>query len=280
MLSKLLAYIKLIRPVNFVISFITIIIAGLICNNVSILDKRLLLAAFAGALTGAAGNVINDYFDVNIDKINKPNRVLAKGEITKNNALIFYFFLLSSIFFISINLNLLSILIVLIANISIYFYSYLFKKVILVGNFIVAFFTGLAFVFGAAATGSVANSFVPALLAFFINFIREIIKDAEDINGDNLNDVITFPIFYGLKATQYLILSLSVVLFIIAMVPYFIGLYNIMYLIVIIALFSPILIYTLVILMSNSNAKAFAKISNLLKVLMVVGLFAIYIGAR
>lgn len=280
MLSKLLAYIKLMRPVNFVISFITIIIAGLICNNVSFLDKRLLLAAASGALTGAAGNVINDYFDVNIDKINKPNRVLAKGDLSKNNALIFYFFLLFLIFTITINLNLLSIIIVIVANFSIYFYSYFLKKVILVGNFIVAFFTGLAFVFGAAATGNVANSFIPALLAFFINFIREIIKDAEDADGDYLNGIVTFPIIYGVMATKNLVLSLSVFLVFGAIIPYFIKLYNITYLIVIIALFSPLLIYSLKLLLQSSDKKTYAKISNLLKVLMIIGLFAIYIGSR
>lgn len=73
-------YIKLIRPVNFIIAFVSIMVAGFICKSGNYNFSILIIAAFAGALTGAGGNVINDYFDYDIDKINRPNRVLPSGD--------------------------------------------------------------------------------------------------------------------------------------------------------------------------------------------------------
>ncbi len=278
MIRQIGLYIKLIRPVNFIISFISIIVAGLICKGILFNWASLLIAALAGALTGSAGNVINDYFDYDIDKINRPNRVLPSGKLKKFNALTFYFFLLFIITFLTVNLNFISIVIVIVANVVIFFYSYKLKGVILVGNFVVSFFTGMAFIFGGASIGNAKEAVIPAVFAFLINFIREVVKDAEDAEGDYANDVVTFPVLYGLKSTRNLVVAFSVLLSVCSVLPYVFGIYKIEYFIIIMTVFNPLFIYSIRLFTQNSDIKTYSKVSFQLKILMIIGIVAIYFG--
>jgi len=255
-------------------------VAGLICKGENFNWITLIIASIAGALTSAGGNVINDYYDYDIDKINRPERVLPSGCITKNNALIYYFFLLVLITLLIVKLNILSIIIVIFANLVIYFYSYKLKKIVLVGNFTVSFFTGLAFVYGGTVTGNIKEGLIPAIFAFLINFIREIIKDTEDADGDYLNGVVTFPVLYGLKQTRNLVLVLGSVLAVSSALPYLLGIYKIEYFLIIVAVFNPLLIYSLILFNKHSDIKVYGKVSMLLKIMMVIGVFAIYIGFK
>jgi geranylgeranylglycerol-phosphate geranylgeranyltransferase len=278
MLKKIWLYVKLIRPVNFVISFVTIIVAGLISNVDYINIYSLIIAALAGALTGAAGNVINDYFDYEIDLINRPDRVLPSGYLSKNDALIFYFFLLFVIAILTINLNVISVIIVIVANVAIFFYSYGLKGVVLIGNLVVSFFTGMAFIFGGAAVGSVKMTIIPAIFAFIINFIREVVKDSEDADGDYKNGVFTFPVLFGLSATIKLLVASSLLLILLTPLPYLIGIYKIEYFIIIMTVFNPLLIYAIKIYIENPDIKTYSKVSKLLKILMVIGIVSIIVG--
>ena len=81
--------INLSRPVNVLISFITIIIAAELAGGLNPIEN-VLLAALSAALITIGANVINDYFDIEIDKINKPSRPLASGNVSKNTALIYF----------------------------------------------------------------------------------------------------------------------------------------------------------------------------------------------
>lgn len=280
MFKQIGLYIKLIRPVNFIIAFVTIMVAGFICKSGNYNFSILIIAAFAGALTGAGGNVINDYFDYDIDKINRPNRVLPSGNLTKLNALIFYLILLFLIALLTINLNITSVIIVLVANITIFFYSYKLKGVVLVGNLVVSFFTGMAFIYGGAAVGNIEEAVVPALFAFNINFIREIIKDAEDAEGDFANGVVTFPIVFGIKRTKTLVFVLAIIMAIGTIIPYYAEIYKIEYFVIIMTVFNPLLIYSLKLLIKGNSIKIYGKVSMILKLLMVIGIIAIYLGFK
>ena len=71
----------------------------------------------------------------------------------------------------------------------------------------VAFLTGLVFIFGGVVVENPTAAIVPAIFAFLINLIREIVKDMEDVEGDNKAGVITFPIKFGFQKSKILILS-------------------------------------------------------------------------
>jgi geranylgeranylglycerol-phosphate geranylgeranyltransferase len=276
--EKLTAIIKLIRPINFLITFISVIVAAFIC----LLDKspgmNVFVAALAASLVMASGNIINDIFDIEMDKINRPWRPLPSGKISNKKALVLYFIFLLLSFIFSWFINLRAFLIVVVTTLILYLYSKFFKRILLVGNISVALLTGLVFIFGGVAVGNPSAAIIPASFAFLINLIREILKDMEDIEGDRKADVITFPIKYGFQKSKVLILVITVFLVLFTLYPFLTKLYKIEFFIIVMILVNTILVYSLKLLFENHSSKNLNKISNLLKLNMVFGLIAIYFG--
>ena len=226
----------------------------------------------------ASGNIINDIYDVTIDKINRPNRPLPSGEISSRKALILYFiFLLLSLIF-SWFINLPAFLIVAVTTFILYLYSKYLKRLPLIGNIVVAFLTGLVFIYGGFVSGNPSAAIIPALFAFLINLVREIVKDMEDVEGDRKADAITFPIKFGVQKSKYAILIISLTLILCTLYPFITQLYKIEYFIFVMVFANPILVYCLKILFADQSQKNLKKISNLLKLSMVFGLIAIYFG--
>ena len=179
--SNIKAYILITRPVNVLITFLVVIVGALICIISYYSIYKILLAAFSAALTAGAGNIINDIYDIEADKINHPERPLAKEIITINNAWVEYFFLTLLAVAASYFINQTALAIVFLTSVLLYLYSARLKKIPLLGNITVAYLTGLAFIFGGVSVNNVSGAFIPAIFAFLINFIRELIKDMDDI---------------------------------------------------------------------------------------------------
>lgn len=275
-MKKIFAYIIIVRPVNFAITFASIFAAGFIADQSLVLIKQIIFASISGALIASGGNVINDYFDIEIDKINRPQRVMVKGLISKLEALIFYVVLNIGALVLSAFINLPAFLIAIAAFIFILSYSYKFKGVPLAGNFIVSLFTGLAFIYGAVAAGNWLAGFMPAVFAFLINFIREIVKDIEDLKGDSAKEIFTFPAKFGIKKSNNLILVLTIMLIAVTFVPFIFRFYNIEYFVIVMSLVNTLLV--LFIRDLYSDKRNYAKLSSLLKTVMIFGLAAIVLG--
>ena len=276
--KKIFAYIKISRPINLLITFLVIIVACIISINGSYSVLKIILAGLTGALTASAGNVINDYFDINIDKINRPDRVLPKGEFTLKEALGFYIFLSLLSLFLSIFISLIALLEVFFASALLFLYSYKLKKIPLLGNFVVAFLTGFAFIYGGIAVNNVDASIIPALFALLINFIREIVKDMEDIEGDKQQGINSYPALHGFKKTKMIIVFITIVLIILTVFPFINELYAIEYFLIVMVIVNPLLVYIVKSLFDDDSTKNLNKLSNLLKLDMVIGLTAIFLG--
>lgn len=278
-MKKLIGLIEILRPINLIITFASIFVAGLICSKSQNDLSYVFYAAIAGALVGSAGNVINDFFDIEIDKINRPSRPLPAKKITVKEALILYFILNMLGIILAIEINILSIIIVVFSIVTIFFYSYNLKKIPLVGNFVVSFFTGLAFVFGGAAVGNISDSIIPAVFAFLINMIREIIKDIEDIDGDVKSGVITFPAKYGINKSIRLMIVLTFILLFATIIPFVMKFYKIEYFIIVMLTVNILLVYFVKNIIHLNATTNLRKLSNLLKLIMILGLIAIYSGS-
>lgn len=275
-MKKVLAVWKIVRFFNVFIAFLSIILAGIVCGKESIPIEIILLAAFSGAFATAAGNVINDIFDVEIDKINRPDRILPKGDLTLRQAVYIYIILNSCAVLTAMFLNTFAFLIVLVSIIIIFLYSYELKKVPLLGNIVVAGLTGLVFLFGGTAVGNIMPAFLPAIFAFCLNFVREIVKDMQDMKGDKQNNVITFPQKYGLQRAVKVVFVGTLALIILTFVPFFLHYYKIEYFVVIMISVNLILVYFLKLIKNNEGN--YTLMSILLKVDMIFGLVAIYLG--
>jgi len=276
--KKIIAYLRISRPVNALITFLVISVACIISINGDYTVLKIILAGLSGALTASAGNVINDYFDIEIDKVNRPHRVLPKGELTLKEALNFYIFLTGIALLFSVFISLLALLEVFFAAALLFLYSYRIKRIPLLGNFVVAFLTGFAFIYGGIAVNNVEAAMIPALFAFLINFIREIVKDMEDIEGDKQQGINSYPAVHGFKKAKTLIVFITIVLIILTVFPFIQELYKIEYFLVVMIFVNPLLVYIIKSLFDDDSNKNLNKLSNLLKLNMVIGLTAIFLG--
>lgn len=271
-------FFNIIRPVNCLITFIAIIVSGLICTKNNHISTNLFLAGLVGFLITAAGNSINDIIDIDIDRINRPNRPLPSLIITLKQAWVLFVMLVTTSLVLSLFLNQFAFLIVLLSNVLLILYSLTLKRVTLFGNIVISFLTAYAFIFGGIVVENVKGALIPAVFAFLINLIREMIKDMEDIKGDKLAGLNTFPIKFGSTASQYFVLFVSTILFLFSFVPFLFHIYEIEFFVTIMIIVNPILFYIVKSLFEDSSKQNLSRISSLLKLNMVIGLIAIYIG--
>lgn len=277
-MKKIKYFIIITRPVNFAISFLSLIVAGLICNN-NQLNLNIIFAAVSAAFVGSAGNIINDFFDIEIDKINRPNRILPSNKLSLNEVQIEFVVLNIAAVILSFFINNYALLIVIFSITVIFSYSAYFKKIPLLGNIVVSFFTGLAFIYGGAAVENISAAIIPAVFAFTTNLIRELIKDIEDIKGDSANNVFTYPSKHGINKTKYLILSLTIMLMILTTIPYILEIYKIEFFLIAMSFINPLFLLMLKRLFENDELSNMKSSSRIVKVNMIIGLIAIYLGA-
>lgn len=180
----------------------------------TILRKDVFLLTLATILLAAGGNIINDYFDVKIDSVNKPKKLIIDHFIKRRTALVLH--IVFSFLGVAIS-SLLSLKIAVICFFSALFlwiYSYQLKRKPFVGNVLISLLTAIS-VYLPAFLPNIPNRLLMtfALFAFFVSLIREIIKDIEDMKGDGLFGCQTLPLIYGMRFTKKLIIGI-VILFV------------------------------------------------------------------
>ncbi|MBW7842888.1 MAG: geranylgeranylglycerol-phosphate geranylgeranyltransferase [Ignavibacterium sp.] len=277
LLKKFSAYIKITRPLNTAITFCVVVVAILISQKYPTKISLILLASLTAALTAAAGNVINDLFDIETDKTAHPDRVLTKGTLTKTEAKSEYFLLNSIAAIIAVSLSTTPFVIVLLSISLLYIYSAYLKKIILVGNITVAALAGLAFIYGGVVANNPKAAVIPAFFAFFINLIREIVKDIQDIDGDKKQKIITFPVRYGIQPAKKSAAILIIILMAFTFYPFIFQVYKIEFFVIVMIFVNPVFIICVKNLLQKKAADI-ALTSNLLKLNMIIGLIAIYLG--
>lgn len=268
--------IALARPLNVLIAALSIAVAALISGGGS--SESIILACLAGALITVAANAINDYFDIEIDRINKPHRPLVIGMISRQTALVVAGGAALTGLLCSCLLSRVNGMMAAGAVVCLYFYSARLKGTVLLGNLLVSLFTGLAFLFGSAAVGRFKAGLPPAIFAFLMHLGREIIKDMQDVPGDRQQLAATLPVRYGMLPAKVIATLVFIVLIITTWLPYHWHWYGKWYFALVVAGIYPILFYSVCSLWHRSDEKNLGRISGLLKADMVVGLLAIFLG--
>lgn len=274
---QILSYIKLTRPVNLLITAVSTMVAYWLASGSSI--GHMFLAAGSSALIAAGGNVINDIFDIETDRINRPDRILASGKVSLNRAYYFYLLLSLAGLVLAVMIHYLLFAIAFFVFGGLYLYASRLKKTPLFGNIMVALFTGLVFPFGALAGGDISAGMFPFLFAFLATMIREVIKDAEDIEGDRKTAHATFPLQKGIPASVTLIKVISVLLILSTTLPVIFQIYKIEFFILVMIIVNPLIVMSNKRLHKNNPEKAdFYRASVLMKFSMLGGLIAIAAG--
>ena len=206
------ALLKIIRPVNLlIVAFAQLMTAYFLVETTGdgssvILDPNLYLLILSTLILAASGYMINDYYDVKIDYVNKPQEVIVGKNLKRRSVMFFHTILNISGIGLGMYISLKVGLVNFIAAFLLWLYSNSLKRLPLVGNLAVAFLTGLAiWIVGFYYQTSLLLVSVYAIFAFFINLIREIIKDIEDRQGDRKHGSKTLPIVLGFRNTKKVI---------------------------------------------------------------------------
>jgi len=215
-MSQLLFYFCIITP---------LVPIGYFSFYHALTPSLLYLLVAASCLIAAAGYIINDYFDINIDQVNKPDKMVIEKIINRRTAILLHFILTTAGVLISIYVGWHTNLLVAFANIAcsllLWFYSTTFKKKLLSGNIIISLLTSWTIIVLYVALHNFYTHSTPASaallesvkriykfgalyagFAFIISLIREVIKDMEDMEGDARYNCNTMPLAWGVPAAK------------------------------------------------------------------------------
>ena len=254
-----------------------------------------LLLLIATLCIAAAGNIINDIYDVEIDAINKPNKVLVGKKIPERNAN--RLFIILNVIGVAIGFYLSNSIgkpgfaaLFIVFSALLYLYSSYLKGILIVGNLLVSFLIAMSLIVVAlfdllpaiTMENQTSQSAIfkiilhYALFAFFINFIREIVKDLQDINGDKKGGMNTLAIALGRKRTITIVFALGVLLVLGVVVYMYEFIYNheTLLLYFLFAIVAPLL-YFCMKSWSAETQKDYGSLSNLLKIIMFLGICSI-----
>jgi geranylgeranylglycerol-phosphate geranylgeranyltransferase len=236
------------------------------------------LAALCALATGA-GNVANDVFDADIDRVNKPRRPLPSGRISRRAALGWYVALTCVVAIAAfITLPHALLLVVLAWQLSLFLYARWLKRAWPAGNLAVATISASALLGGGMAAGHVERAVLPAAITFAFVWCRELVKGLEDVAGDRAAGARTLAVLAG-SATAARIAAASMWLLAIALpLPAVMGVYRTAYGLIMIACVVPALLVGATTAIRARDARAFARVSRWLKLAMFAGLAAIVAG--
>ena len=278
-MNRLFAGIEILRPLNMILSLLAVFIAAWLVNGMTsplLPYTALVVLCFAGA-----SNILNDVLDIHIDEINRPNRVLTSGRLQIREAL-----LLMSILY-ALGIIATSYLYPLGQQIALalvlpllVLYTPLFKRLPFIGNLVVGSILGLVFLFTEGSlTGNVDKMWIPFCLGTSLSTIRELVKDAADMEGDAISDLQTFPRKYGLIATLWLLRILTICLCFGASIPWFEGWYgNYYFILLITGIAIPSLVAVFIILNESSAIEDYIKTAQIFKGITIGGMLVIILS--
>ena len=269
------AYLRIIRPVNCIITSISVLVGAWIARQIT-LSSTLAIAALIGFTVCAFGNLINDIKDIEIDRINNPMRPLPSGKVKKNIIWFMAFACMAISSAASFFLGRIPFLIVIAALVMLIFYSIFLKKTVF-GNITVALIAGLSFIFGGVVSSNTL-AVIPAIFAILIHMPREIVKDIMDMKGDRMTGAVTLPIMLGPSRACSISAIFLGILCLVLPIPYIVGLLGTAYIIIVLTGAYPLLGYMIWLLLRKPPATTLPIISNLIKASMIVGLLAMIIS--
>ena len=297
-------YLKLIRYKNLLmLAFMQLIFCfgflKLEKIDLSLANWQYILLVLSTVCIAAGGYIINNIMDLDSDLENKPNDVVVGVSISENMAYNLYIgFTLIGVcigyYLSNVIMRPSFLLVFILPSALLYIYATTLKQIMIVGNMVVAsmlslsiLIIGLFMIFPATYEGNVEKMRVVfsvlidyAIIAFIINFIREIVKDLEDIAGDVQQGLRTLPIVIGENKTRKLVFILGFVPTILIIYYVYNYLFQLQYATVYILGFivGPLL-YFIIKIWSARTKKEYHHLSNVLKLIIFFGIISIMIIA-
>ncbi len=236
-------------------------------------DFSLYLIILSTLCIAAAGYIINDYFDVKIDIVNKPGRVIIGRFLKRRAAMGAHQLLNIAGVALVAPVNHWILLINVFCITLLWFYSERFKRLPFIGNVLVALLTALSVFLPSVHYPQNRNLVVIfAVFSFFISLVREVIKDMEDMRGDEAHGARTLPVSWGLQRTKF-ILYVLIITFVCVLLNLTRPLQNVVFAALVEALLFPIGLLAYWLYKADTR-RDFSRLSTLCKIIMLLGLFS------
>lgn len=291
-MNQLYPYFKIVRPLNCFLSGLSLIIGILITLGPDILVKNILIFSMGViiiTLIAAGGFVINDIYDLEIDKINQPARILPSGKISVSTARIYsgilFFIGLALSFYVltfkskGVNLGFIPPFFVIFGIITLFLYASLLKKLGIIGNLLITGLSAIPFIVGGIFINNLSRTVFPVLLVISVMYSREIIKDVEDVKGDIAASdfMLSLPVIIGVKNTINIgkvFLFLTIVFSALPFVGNTFAYFKSWAIVIVAIILDSIMIYSIIILHgSDDNLIANSKkVKVYLKIAILLGL--------
>ena len=299
----MLELLGMVRPLNGLMGVIGVLVGGLIAVGGSFQNLNTLPLFFgllAVFLINSAGNVFNDYVDVEADKVNRPGSPIPSGKVSRRSALVFSVILFVLGNFFAMLINGLCFTIALINTFLLITYSAVLQHKIFLGNLTIGYLVGSIFLFGGAVFLEIGLVLILTVLAMLTTLSREIVKDLEDMEGDRKSFLkklasgvskATAPIAerfgvttagvrmkYRERTMVVLAIAFLVLAIIFSVLPYYYGILKISYLAVVVVADFVFLWCIYLLGREKRKKRGYARISRRLKFGMFIALIAFILG--
>jgi geranylgeranylglycerol-phosphate geranylgeranyltransferase len=269
------AYLEILRPFNAFMAVVAIFLMAIISGNFTM---DIFIAGAVVFIVTGAGNSINDYFDYKIDAINKPERPIPSGRIPRQTAGMYSASLFMVGIILAFAINTYLGIIALLSSLMMIWYAYNLKRMLIVGNLTISFLTGLCFVFGGIVVDQIVVSIYLGFFAFLMTMAREIVKDMEDVKGDQVEGASTLPIRYGNASSSKLAAVFVIIASLASPLLYFIGIFTWFYLIILVPAIL-VFLYAAVRILMDQSVESTRNVSKKIKMGMGITFLAFAAGS-
>ncbi|MHA1330567.1 MAG: geranylgeranylglycerol-phosphate geranylgeranyltransferase, partial [Candidatus Hodarchaeales archaeon] len=272
-------YVLVSRPLNSFYSGFAVLIGAIAAISSPLTEIQvinIIIGCFTTSIIAAGGYAINDVYDAEIDKINMPHRPIPAGMITAKQTKVFALVLFVMGVIIASTIGFLALILALVGSILLFLYAAYLKRAGFIGNLLVGILTAIPFVFGGVLTSSYQTLIYPALFAFLLILGREIIKDIEDVHGDELENVQSIALKYGIKPARNLGYFVLGSLIIVTPIPMLLQKYTSVFFIISLTIIDIAILYTAYLMFSPDEetiVQNATPVKRILKSCVGVGIF-------
>jgi len=251
------AFVQLLRFELAFAAGICVMVGGFIASQGQLQWPLLASGFLCGFLMAGSANTMNDYFDVEVDAENAPDRPLPSGRVSRRGALVFSLVTALAGLGLSLTISLNVFACSMVVGVLSVLYNWKLKQTGLPGNITVAICVACTFIMGAIIAGDMFNKYVwlLSLLAFLVDLGEEIAGDAMDEEGDRIRHTRSVAIKYGKKVALKISAAIFSLVVIISLLPAVMGKMNGIYTVLLIVVNVAVLIFAWNLMNSKTREK-------------------------
>jgi geranylgeranylglycerol-phosphate geranylgeranyltransferase len=277
-MSQMKGLYKICRPLSTLSGALSVLLGGYVAGTGEWV--KIFLAALVTVLISSAANAWNDYMDIEIDKINQPQRPLPSGMVKPKAAVIFAIVTALLSVFIAVFINWLAVGIAIFSNIILFLYSWKLKSTVLLGNLTVALISAMSGGFGGVAAGNFEPTIWLSVIIFVAILGREILKTLADYEGDIRQKCRTVSTVWGRRPARILFFTLTLFIISLMLRPYLDNIYSPVYAYIVVLGVYPLILYILIKVTRERTGPQLEHLSQLMKYDFLIWFLAVVLGVQ